>query len=392
MNPPFLIESDTTSLLLGWQHNPDGLAYELQMLVRNNESNDEGILPDEEDWIVLSSSLTGTEVLKKNVDHLHTYYFRMRVKYSFGWDLLSDPTKGFTPISLDTPQLEPPSVVGRDASSVTLEWAEVKGATGYFLRYRLASAPDEWQVINTMLHTNSAKKKGLDSSEKYHFSVQPVEDGREWHYSRSSDLCSPKYEPRHNAKCGYATEQGRRDWLAAHGITKSKDIAAVPQSYVADRDVKAPLYYWQLFSLLGLDRIHAMVTLFYKRVYADEDAPWFRDAFTRISGIDHHITTQTQFWVDVMGGGRYYHGGDHRLNFHHTHNAAVVMTARGAQRWMHHMRSAVKDNEANPEMSFAAIDPRILPCLKDFLRTKMLKYANEHDWKFDNSDFDEFPV
>jgi truncated hemoglobin YjbI len=245
--------------------------------------------------------------------------------------------------------------------------------------------------VSTVLLSNTVRKKGLVPQEGYFFAVQPIEEGQDWVFSRSSPRCSPKERPRHNAKCSYATEQGRKDWLAAHGITRPADMRAVTESYVADSDPQAPLYYWQLFSLLGLDRIHAMVTLFYKRVYADDDAPWFRDAFARISDMDHHVTTQTQFWVDVMGGGRYYHGGDYRLNFHHTHNAEAVMNARGAQRWMYHMRLAVQDNEQNPDTSFGALDSRILPCLKDFLRTKMLKYANEHDWKFDNSDFDNFP-
>ena len=67
------------------------------------------------------------------------------------------------------------------------------------------------------------------------------------------------------------------------------------------------------------------------------DAPWFRDAFTSISGIEHHIATQAAYWIDAFGGGREYHGGDGRINFHHHHNAASVMTAAGARRWMHHM-------------------------------------------------------
>jgi truncated hemoglobin YjbI len=398
MNPPVLIESDHSSLLLGWSQVPEAIGYELQMKVGDVISSDDNAVTDaaedeEDKWVVLSSKLTGTEALKKNVDYSQSYCFRVRVKYSYGWDLLSVPSQKYSPCPPESRQLEPPTVVGRAAGSVTLAWPEIESATGYILRYRAASwSAGEWIVVTTVLSTNSAKKKGLEANEGYYFAVQPVEEGVEWEFSRSSQQCSPKEQPRHNAKCGYATEQGRKDWLAAHGVTRAKDMQAISDSYVADRDLKAPLYYWQLFSLLGLDRIHGLVTMFYKRVYADDEAPWFRDAFSRISGMDHHVTTQTQFWVDVMGGGRYYHGGDYRLNFHHTHNAATVMTARGAQRWMHHMRLAVQDNESNPSTSFAAIDTRILPCLKDFLRTKMLKYANEHDWKFDNSDFENFPV
>eukprot|EP00511_Aplanochytrium_stocchinoi_P014127 CAMPEP_0204895490 /NCGR_PEP_ID=MMETSP1349-20130617/34055_1 /ASSEMBLY_ACC=CAM_ASM_000710 /TAXON_ID=215587 /ORGANISM="Aplanochytrium stocchinoi, Strain GSBS06" /LENGTH=218 /DNA_ID=CAMNT_0052062875 /DNA_START=1649 /DNA_END=2305 /DNA_ORIENTATION=+ len=118
------------------------------------------------------------------------------------------------------------------------------------------------------------------------------------------------------------------------------------------------------------------------RVYDDEEDPGFRSAFTRISGIEHHISTQTAFWIDAMGGGRAYHGGDYRLNVHHSHNAASVMNAQGAKRWMYHMGNALCD------LNFSHIDVRIKPCLVDFLRTKMKKYAKEHGWRYDESDFD----
>lgn len=389
MNPPFLIEADYNSIYLGWLAAHEGLEYEIQMLTIADGEEEVG--KDSEEWVTLSSSLKGTEVLKKNVDHLNTYQFRMRVKYSSGWDLFSGPSGRLSAISPAILLSDPPVVVGRDAASVTLEWPKVDSASGYIIRYRLASNPGAWVVVPTVLLTNSCKKKGLAANEGYYFAVQPVEEGQEWGFSRSSQRCSPKEQKRHSAKCGYATEQGRLDWLAAHGVSRPEDKQAISQSYVADHDVRAPLYYWQLFSVLGLERIHAMVTCFYKRVYADHEEPWFREAFARLSDMEHHVATQTQFWADVMGGGRFYHGGDYRLKFHHSNNAAEVMTARGARRWMHHMRLAVQDNEASAATSFAAADPRALACLKDFLRTKMLKYANQHEWKFDNSDFDNFP-
>lgn len=416
MNPPYLIEVDHDSILLGWEAVPDGIEYEIQMLEEEGVTVKEGdvVIADKEredelqegGWVSLSSSLKGTEARKKNVTHLHTYRFRMRVKYAYGWDLFSTPSERLSPAPPTYLLPDPPAVVGRDANSVTLEWTKVENASGYLLRYRVASTASGWVTIDAILQTNTVKKKGLMSNKDYYFSVKPLveqqegdEEGegeerkrrQEYVFSRSSLRCSPLGQPRHNAKCGYTTMQGRKDWLVAHGVTQEKDIAAVAESLEADRDPHAPLYYWQLFSLLGLDRIHAMVTLFYQRVYADEEEEWFREAFVRISNMEHHITTQTQFWVDAMGGGKYYHGGDYRLTFHHEHNAESVMNARGAQRWMHHMRLAVADNERNPATSFAAIDPRVLPCLKDFLRTKMLKYSKQHDWKFDNSDFEQFP-
>ena len=141
------------------------------------------------------------------------------------------------------------------------------------------------------------------------------------------------------------------------------------------------MYFWQLYSLIGHEPIIDIVTDFYTRVYNDTEATWFRDAFTRIASKDHHIATQVMYWVDAMGGGRVYHGGNYRLRFHHEHNAGHVMTAKGATRWMYHMRGALI---AYPKFD----DPRVMPCIASFLKTKMPKYAEEFDWKFDESDFD----
>ena len=220
-----------------------------------------------------------------------------------------------------------------------------------------------------------------------------TQDNRNGEKEESADQKQPQQAEKkkyYRAVCGHTTVQGRLDWLGAHGI-KADKADTISNSLVADLDTQKPLYYWQLFSLLGQDRIHAMVKTFYKHVYADKEAPWFREAFEAVSTMEHHITTQTQFWCDAMGGGKYYHGGDYRLKFHHTNNADAVMNAKGAQRWMYHMRRAVAENEQNPKASFAKVDPRILPCLKDFLHTKVMKYAQQHRWDFDNSDFDKFP-
>ena len=60
------------------------------------------------------------------------------------------------------------------------------------------------------------------------------------------------------------------------------------------------------------------------------------------------------------------------------------MNAKGAKRWMYHMKNALRKNYHH----FSA-DPRILPCIvDDFLKTKMKSYAKTHCWEFDESDFD----
>jgi truncated hemoglobin YjbI len=101
------------------------------------------------------------------------------------------------------------------------------------------------------------------------------------------------------------------------------------------------------------------VHTFYSLVFADTRNPWFREPFARIGDIEHHVAAQAAFWEDVMGGGRRYHGGEQRLQFHHANNAADVMTAKGAARWMYHMRQALESHA----LEFSRCDARVVPCI-----------------------------
>lgn len=192
------------------------------------------------------------------------------------------------------------------------------------------------------------------------------------------------FKPRH----GYV--DARSDYLYHfHNTVDDDDTDAddgnLPtKSLVASTNVEDPLYFWQLYSLIGAEPIMDIVTNFYERVFADTDNPWFRDVFENVAPLGHHINAQVAYWVDAFGGGRWYHGGNYRLNFHHTHNAREIMTAKGAQRWMYHMGGALM---AAKDKTVFKDDPRILTCIVDFLEAKMRTYAMDHGWKFDEADF-----
>lgn len=142
---------------------------------------------------------------------------------------------------------------------------------------------------------------------------------------------------------------------------------------------KEPLYFWQLYSILGPQPIVELITDFYQRVWNDEEAPWFRDFFVKLGApMEHHINAQAAYWIDAMGGGRIYHGGDYRLRFHHQHNAREIMTAAGATRWMHHMRLALQNFKCN--------DPRVVPAILAFLDTKMQSYAEQFGWAYNTEE------
>ena len=143
----------------------------------------------------------------------------------------------------------------------------------------------------------------------------------------------------------------------------------------AANSVDKPIQFWQLFSVLGSDRIVRLVSLFYDKVFNDE--PWFTSVFQRVASKPRHIGTQAAMWIDVMGGGHQYHGGEYRLNFHHTHNAMELMNAKGADRWVQLMRETLD----TPGLDLTK-DPRVRPALNTFLDFFMQKYAD--DFNFEN--------
>ena len=190
-----------------------------------------------------------------------------------------------------------------------------------------------------------------------------------------SKFSYPQYEP----EKGYMTEQIRQQYINK-AVTKkilpenAHRIAPII-SLEAPNDLSKPIQFWQLYSVLGQDRIVRIVTNFYQRVYADEH--WFSSVFSGLGGINQHINAQSAMWIDVMGGGHAYHGGEFRLSFHHSHNAMQLMNDKGAQRWVKLMAETLNDSSLD-----MTDDPRVRPALNTFLTHFLGKYAEE--FGFDN--------
>jgi len=141
----------------------------------------------------------------------------------------------------------------------------------------------------------------------------------------------------------------------------------------ASNNLDKPIQFWQLYSVLGEQRIIRIVSRFYDRVFADE--PWFLSVFQKVGSKARHVSTQSSMWMDVMGGGHQYHGAEFRLNFHHTHNAMELMNARGAIRWVSLMKATLDE----PSLDLTS-DPRVRPALNTFLSFFMDKYADDFDF------------
>ncbi|MDF1607378.1 hypothetical protein PZ897_04245 [Hoeflea sp. YIM 152468] len=180
----------------------------------------------------------------------------------------------------------------------------------------------------------------------------------------------PTYATQH----GYMSESIQRAYILEAIAQKQlpDDAHRIEQivSLVASNDATKPIQFWQLYSVLGPDRIISIVGNFYERVFADED--WFTSVFARVGSLEHHVATQAAMWIDVMGGGPAYHGGDFRLHFHHTHNAMELMTGKGAQRWSELMLKTLDASARH-----MTDDPRVRPSLNTFLSHFMGKYAAE---------------
>lgn len=185
--------------------------------------------------------------------------------------------------------------------------------------------------------------------------------------------------PKHPTRHGYMSEKIQRDYITSAIVQKvlPSDAHRVAQivSLSASNDVTKPVQFWQLYSALGQDRIVNIVGNFYERVFANEE--WFTSVFARVGDIDHHINTQASMWINVMGGGPYYHGAEFRLNFHHTHNAIKLMNQKGAERWSQLMLDTLDDTAQH-----MTGDPRIRPSINTFLTHFMAKYSQ--DFAFEN--------
>ena len=177
---------------------------------------------------------------------------------------------------------------------------------------------------------------------------------------------------------GYFTETTKNNYINAAVENQTLPINAhrIPHivSLSAPNDITKPIQFWQLYSVLGQDRLVDIVRNFYERVFKDED--WFLSVFERVGGLNHHINTQASMWLDVMGAGPYYHGADFRLNFHHTHNAIALMNEKGAKRWVKLMVETLDASEHH-----MASDARIRPSINTFLTHFMGKYAAEFKFK-----------
>ena len=167
---------------------------------------------------------------------------------------------------------------------------------------------------------------------------------------------------------GFTTKKLREEFMKLYNITPNPHVVTLD----AKENPTDRLYFWQLYSILGEDEITEIITTFYQDVMSDQRDDLFRNTFKDSGTLEHHVSKQANFWIDVTGGGKRYPGGEARLEVHHD-NAKIIMTHRGAARWLYHMKNALKSRNFH--------DPRIAPCINDFVNFFMYKYGKTYGFK-----------
>jgi truncated hemoglobin YjbI len=151
-------------------------------------------------------------------------------------------------------------------------------------------------------------------------------------------------------------------------------------SLEASDDPDDPLYFWQLYSIVGKHPVRKIAQNFYNRVFEDADDDDFRATFEKSSEKEYHVLLQTFMYLDCFGGGRYYAGEQARVDMHHKTAARSIMTQQGAEKWTRYMRASLDDETE----ALDKIDPRARPALNSFLKYFMDKYAGT--FGFDSSE------
>ena len=179
----------------------------------------------------------------------------------------------------------------------------------------------------------------------------------------------PNYVPNY----GNLTEKIMKEFILNYYHKEALENKEIT-SLIASNNITKPLYFWQLYSILGETYIENLIRLFYTKLFKDNKNKWFSDEFIEIGSIEYHVKGQKKFWLDIMGGGEYYTGGEKKLHNYHK-LVKNIMTNEGANLWMKHM------NDALDEMTYNK-DVRVRKCIDVFLKYFMTKYAIEFDFNF----------
>lgn len=176
---------------------------------------------------------------------------------------------------------------------------------------------------------------------------------------------------------GNLTYQIQIDYLNSKIRDKSLPIDSLDNkkitSLIASNNPSDPIFFWQLYSILGESPIHTLISIFYENVFNDNDK-WFSEEFIELGSLEYHIKGQKRFWLDIMGGGKHYVNGMNRLNLRHS-LVDNIMTVEGSNKWLDNMNKALNDSKVH-----LTEDCRVIYCIHDFINYFMIKYSKHFNY------------
>mmetsp|Transcript_38506 Transcript_38506/g.80690 ORF Transcript_38506/g.80690 Transcript_38506/m.80690 type:complete len:179 (+) Transcript_38506:100-636(+) len=128
--------------------------------------------------------------------------------------------------------------------------------------------------------------------------------------------------------------------------TKTQSLSGIShdQSLLASTSLNPPL----LTRIGGAPGFHTLSTLFYKRVFADTDHPWFLGIFATSTSTEA-IDNQYRFLVQTFGGEELYKEKKGKYTRLVGRHANYKIGLEAAERWMYHMELAIDEHEALKE-------------------------------------------
>jgi len=191
----------------------------------------------------------------------------------------------------------------------------------------------------------------------------------------------PFYTPSDGNLTSFFRDQYIHDSINNNSMSTTAFRISQITSLTASNNPSNKIYFWQLYSIIGPKPIQNLIRIFYTKVFNDTENPWFSNEFKDLGSIDYHVKGQSDFWIDIMGGGPTY-TKPYKYLYHKHKLVSNIMTNKGANRWMKHMIDSLY------EINLCQInDKRVIPCITDFLYYFMNKYAMEFDFNLYNINF-----
>lgn len=194
---------------------------------------------------------------------------------------------------------------------------------------------------------------------------------------------------KHIPSNGYLTEAIRVDYINMYIKNKNFSAKAFTDMDIVSlyAHISKPIYFWQLYNILGEYHIKNIITIFYTNIFNDKNPInfWFTKFFKEKGNLEYHINNQTNLWLDIMGGGKLYTYIlkynktliTNNNNYFNLNNFLVYnINKKYNDKWILYMIETFKNINTN------IFDNRIITCLIDFITFFIYKYNMPCDFNF----------